>query len=100
MENLIVTVDDYNLGDLGNSLRDKLATLHRMLSADKKPQACGAADNFIRHVDKEEGQGLYDWQAWHLRTAAPSRSRQSLAADRYVQIDSRRPRAPRGPSRA
>lgn len=68
-ENLIVTVDDYNLGDLGASLRDKLATLDRMLSAEK-PQACEAADNFIKHVDKEDGRGLYDWQAWQLRTTA------------------------------
>ena len=70
VENLIVTVNDYHLGDLGTSLRDKLITLNRMLSADKKRQACNAADNFIKHVDKEDGRRLYDWQAWQLRTTA------------------------------
>ena len=67
-ENLIVTINDYNLDKLGTSLRDKLLTVTRMLAATKTSQACEAMDSFIKQVDSQDGKGLYDWQAWQLRT--------------------------------
>ena len=82
VENLIVTVRRLQTSATSATVCATSSPLSTgCCRADKKPQACGAADNFIRHVDKEEGQGLYDWQAWHLRTAAQQIT--TVAGKRY-----------------
>ena len=66
-ESLASTIAEYNLGKLGASLRDKLATVTRQLAAGKKRQACEAFGSFVNQVDAQDGKGLYEWQALYLR---------------------------------
>jgi hypothetical protein len=55
---LIAQVDSLNVGKLGTSLHDKLATAQRMLASGKVKQACENLDSFLGQVKAQTGKGL------------------------------------------
>jgi hypothetical protein len=67
---LIALVQSYELGKLGTSLTDKLATVKRMLDAGKPTQAVENLNTFIKQVKSQDGKELTPDQATALTRAA------------------------------
>jgi hypothetical protein len=67
---LVALVQSYELGKLGTSLTDKLATVKRMLNAGKRSQAVENLDALVKQVNSQDGKGLTHEQASALTSAA------------------------------
>ena len=67
---LITLVDGYRLGTLGTSLHDKLATVQRMLGANKPKNACQSLNSFLNQVNAQKGKALTVGQADELTASA------------------------------
>jgi len=59
-------VDSWNLGRLGTSLGDKLATVRRFLVQNKLRRACKNLSRFLRKVNSQAGKALTTTQAMDL----------------------------------
>lgn len=70
LADLIGLLESYELGKLGTSLRDKLATVQRFLATGKPRQAEDNLESFVAQVEAQRGKGLTVRQADALMTAA------------------------------